>query len=275
MRIDFCTFPVLVFFMVAVLLVSGCVTDVGTGTPYDKNVSVSSETGESAQQDVQQVKPVSIDVTSAPTKGMVGDELSFAWKIDGTENALSHTGLHYGYESSPGKFGKNMYPEESNYTISASYFDAVSVPLPAIFEVKIIPNKTGTIYFRAHVVADYMHYWTDEGNVDVTNRTPEEGKPVVQPTKPPLKIFNVTARQWDFLPSTINVKKGDLVRLIITSVDVAHGFRLDEYNINERLYPSKEVTVEFVADKAGIFVFRCSVSCGSGHGSMRGTLTVE
>ena len=32
--------------------------------------------------------------------------------------------------------------------------------------------------------------------------------------------------------------------------------------------------VEFVADKAGTFSFRCSVPCGSGHQLMQGTLVV-
>jgi heme/copper-type cytochrome/quinol oxidase subunit 2 len=90
-----------------------------------------------------------------------------------------------------------------------------------------------------------------------------------------VKEFTVTAKQWSFEPATITVKKGDKVKMKITSVDVAHGIRLAEFAVSERLSPGKTVNVEFVADKVGSFSFFCSVSCGSGHRSMKGTLVVE
>lgn len=90
-----------------------------------------------------------------------------------------------------------------------------------------------------------------------------------------MKTFAITARNWVFEPSTITVKKGDLVRLQIKSVDVDHGFALTAFNINRQLKPGKTETIEFTADKAGSFSFFCSVFCGSGHGGMRGTLIVE
>jgi len=90
-----------------------------------------------------------------------------------------------------------------------------------------------------------------------------------------VKEFSITARQYDFQPSTITVKKGDLVKLKITSLDVTHGFSLPDFNVNANLEPGKETTVEFTADKAGSFTFFCSVFCGSGHSEMKGTLVVE
>jgi cytochrome c oxidase subunit 2 len=87
--------------------------------------------------------------------------------------------------------------------------------------------------------------------------------------------INITAKQWEFVPSTITVKKGDTVRITATSVDVAHGLSIPEYGINQRLEPNVPVTVEFVADKSGTFGFRCSVMCGEGHRSMTGQLIVE
>lgn len=90
-----------------------------------------------------------------------------------------------------------------------------------------------------------------------------------------VKIFEITAEQFSFEPDTITVKKGDDVRLIITSIDVIHGFRIEEFGIDETLEPGKTVIVEFTADKTGAFTFYCTVYCGSGHGSMRGRLVVE
>lgn len=90
-----------------------------------------------------------------------------------------------------------------------------------------------------------------------------------------VKEFRLTAKQWSFEPATIEVGKGDKVRIIVTSIDVTHGFALPEYDINERLEPNKQVTIEFVADKEGTFTFFCSVFCGSGHSGMKGKLIVR
>ncbi len=90
-----------------------------------------------------------------------------------------------------------------------------------------------------------------------------------------LKEFTITAKQFSFSPDTLEVNKGDKVRLIITSTDVPHGFSIPEYQINERLDPGKPVTIEFTADKEGTFTAFCSVFCGSGHSNMKGKLIVR
>ena len=90
-----------------------------------------------------------------------------------------------------------------------------------------------------------------------------------------VKEFKITAKQFAFEPSTIEVNKGDKVRLIVTSTDVPHGIAIKEYGINERLDVGKPVTIEFTADKQGSFTAFCSVFCGSGHGNMKGKIIVK
>ena len=90
-----------------------------------------------------------------------------------------------------------------------------------------------------------------------------------------IKEFNVVAKQWEFIPDTISVKKGDTVKLNLKSVDVVHGFKINEFNIDEKLNPGEEVTVTFVADKTGVCTFFCNVPCGEGHKEMKGTLIVN
>ena len=89
------------------------------------------------------------------------------------------------------------------------------------------------------------------------------------------KEFKITAKQFSFEPSTIEVNKGDKVRLIVTSMDVPHGISIKEYGINERLDVGKPVAIEFTADKEGTFTAFCSVFCGSGHSGMKGKLVVK
>lgn len=90
-----------------------------------------------------------------------------------------------------------------------------------------------------------------------------------------VKEFQMTAKQFSFEPSTIEVNKGDRVKLVITSLDVPHGFSIPEYGINERLDPGKPVTIEFTAGKEGTFTAFCSVFCGSGHSNMKGKIVVR
>ena len=89
------------------------------------------------------------------------------------------------------------------------------------------------------------------------------------------KEFTLIAKNWSFEPSSITVNKDDLVKLKIKSIDVKHGFKISDFDINIDLNPNQEITIEFKADKIGSFPFSCSVYCGSGHNSMQGVLIVK
>ncbi|MEK6983097.1 MAG: cupredoxin domain-containing protein [Nanoarchaeota archaeon] len=102
-----------------------------------------------------------------------------------------------------------------------------------------------------------------------------EEKTDEKPSQQEMKEFVITAKQFAFEPSTIEVNKGDRVKLIVTSLDVPHGIKIAEYGINERLEPGKPATIEFTADKEGTFTVFCSVFCGSGHSGMKGKLVVR
>ena len=92
----------------------------------------------------------------------------------------------------------------------------------------------------------------------------QETEVTVQPSgEAEVKEFRIAAKQFAFDPATIEVNKGDKVRLIVESVDVPHGIALPDYGIKERLDPYQPKTIEFVADKEGIFTFYCFVACGA------------
>ena len=90
-----------------------------------------------------------------------------------------------------------------------------------------------------------------------------------------VRIINVKAFRFDFEPNQVTVNEGEKVKLIITSTDVTHGFALPDYDINVPLPAGKQTAIEFTADKQGSFTFFCSIYCGSGHSSMKGTLAVK
>jgi len=85
----------------------------------------------------------------------------------------------------------------------------------------------------------------------------------------------VTAKKYEFNPNVITVKKGEHVKLVITALDRDHGFKLEAFQINQKLKKGVATTMEFTADKTGTFPFQCSEFCGLGHGRMKGKLVVE
>ena len=92
---------------------------------------------------------------------------------------------------------------------------------------------------------------------------------------PQVHEIQMTAKKYEFSPNPIRVKKGERVRLVITATDRDHGIKIEEFGVEQRLKKGVPTTVEFTADKAGTFTFKCSVHCGIGHGHMKGTLIVE
>jgi cytochrome c oxidase subunit 2 len=92
---------------------------------------------------------------------------------------------------------------------------------------------------------------------------------------PGVHEIQVTLRKYEFTPGTLRVRKGEQVKLVMTAADHDHGFKLDDFNINQKIPKGTTVVVEFTADKAGTFQFHCSIVCGLGHRGMKGTLVVE
>jgi cytochrome c oxidase subunit 2 len=74
--------------------------------------------------------------------------------------------------------------------------------------------------------------------------------------------IQVTLRKYEFSPGTLRVRKGEQVKLVMVAADHDHGFKLDDFNIDQKIPKGTTVVVEFTADKIGSFQFRCSSVCG-------------
>ena len=90
-----------------------------------------------------------------------------------------------------------------------------------------------------------------------------------------VRVIKMTAKQFEYDPSTIRINQGEKVRLEITTKDVTHGFGIKEYKIDSKIEPDKTTVIEFTADKAGSFEFHCTSFCGMGHFGMKGKLVVS
>lgn len=89
-----------------------------------------------------------------------------------------------------------------------------------------------------------------------------------------VRVVKMEAFQYGFKPDPLVVKRGEKVRLLVTSTDVLHGIMIRELGVNEKLPPGKVVAIEFNADKTGTFTIHCSIFCGPGHGKMHSRLIV-
>jgi len=91
---------------------------------------------------------------------------------------------------------------------------------------------------------------------------------------PVTRQVTLKAGQFAFDPPILRVNRGDRVVITLQSTDVVHGLYVDGYGVSTRVEPGISKQVEFVADRAGKFRYRCSVSCGNLHPFMIGELVV-
>lgn len=92
-----------------------------------------------------------------------------------------------------------------------------------------------------------------------------------------VRVVNMVAERFFFVPSRIKVEQGTTVEFRIRSADTNHGFRIRKAGINV-VIPKRgkgEARVIFRAKEKGRYDFECSKPCGAGHNMMRGTIIVE
>ena len=89
----------------------------------------------------------------------------------------------------------------------------------------------------------------------------------------------LTAMRSHFEPEHVTVQKGDHVIWHITNLertkDATHGFTVPGYNIAASIEPGETATVEFIADKEGVYPYYCLEFCSALHLEMAGYFLVE
>ncbi len=92
-------------------------------------------------------------------------------------------------------------------------------------------------------------------------------------------VVHMTAVRSNFEPNKVEVNQGDHVTIYLTNieqtVDELHGFGLQEYNLQIVVDPGETKTIEFVANKPGVFAYYCTNFCSALHQEMQGYLLVK
>lgn len=92
--------------------------------------------------------------------------------------------------------------------------------------------------------------------------------------QPAQREIRLLARRFEFVPKTITARKGERIRLVVTSEDVDHGIAIPEFGIDQIVKAKQTKVIELDANKEGRFGVICSVFCGDGHPDMTGELVV-
>jgi len=96
-----------------------------------------------------------------------------------------------------------------------------------------------------------------------------------EPKNIAIKTFEVTGESFKFSPVELRVSRGDTVKINFKNVQGFHDFVIDEFAVKTpQINAEESASLEFIADKAGIFEYYCSVGNHRAMG-MVGKLIVE
>src|SRR5215471_10245520 len=88
------------------------------------------------------------------------------------------------------------------------------------------------------------------------------------------RVIEITAKRFAFSPNQITIKKGETVKIRLTSEDVTHGFFMRKLKIDQEVEPGKPTEFAVTPQEAGTFTTICDHFCGVNHGNMNMTITV-
>jgi cytochrome c oxidase subunit II len=107
-----------------------------------------------------------------------------------------------------------------------------------------------------------------------------------------VQVIEVIAKKYKYSPSPVLLKSGTKIQLKITATDHDHGFKISAVPDGAlpngaaglifssaqdcwQLKKEETTTIEFLAQTAGTYTFKCCHTCGLGHRSMKGQIIVE
>ena len=83
------------------------------------------------------------------------------------------------------------------------------------------------------------------------------------------RTIEIHAKRFSFSPSEITIKKGETVKLVVTSEDVTHSLVIPDLRVNAEAKVDHPAEITITPDKVGDFRGKCGHFCGTGHASMK------
>jgi len=60
-----------------------------------------------------------------------------------------------------------------------------------------------------------------------------------------------------FEPAEVTLRRGEVVRVVLTAEDREHCFAVDAFRVEKRIVPGRETSFDFTPDREGRFPFYC------------------
>ena len=90
--------------------------------------------------------------------------------------------------------------------------------------------------------------------------------------EPPVE--RIEASREGFRPDRLTLRKGEPVRIVLTSADGPHCFAVDAFRVEKRILPSRETTIDLSPEEGGTFPFYCCLEKGAASERERGEIVV-
>jgi nitrous-oxide reductase len=146
-----------------------------------------------------------------------------------------------------------------------------------------LPIGNAEPHYAQIIKADKLKCWEvyPEVGWDTLRQAKHDDVPTkgsIRRTGDTVEVATVAIRSH-FDPERVAVRKGQKVHWTITNMertrDATHGFCIPGYNIAASIEPGETVTLDFTADKSGVFPFYCLEFCSALHLEMAGYFLVE
>jgi len=87
-------------------------------------------------------------------------------------------------------------------------------------------------------------------------------------------VERIEASREGFRPDRITLRRGEPVRIVLTSADGPHCFAVDALRVEKKIVPGRETTLDLSPDEVGTFAFYCCLERGSARERERGEIVV-
>ena len=173
------------------------------------------------------------------------------------------------------KFSKDRYlPVGQMHPENEQLVDISGDKMILLADHPVRPEPHDFIIFKRDLVKPKQVY--DLNHSPIAIKDAKESGVFRQGKKVTVKLASLAPA---FSMREFKLKKGDEVTLILTNLDkiedLTHGFAIPNYNINFVVNPQETASVNFVADKPGVFWCYCSHFCHALHLEMRTRMIVE
>jgi heme/copper-type cytochrome/quinol oxidase subunit 2 len=84
----------------------------------------------------------------------------------------------------------------------------------------------------------------------------------------------IRASRQGFDPAAVTLRRGETVRIILSSTGGEHCFAVDALRVEKRIRPGRDTSFDLTPDRAGRFPFYCCLESGKAAEAERGELIV-